>query len=135
MLDRINDNPNSNKNKPKNKPNPIAGVLGAVLMVGTAVGLVNIGKNNMDKVPDNISDPTTLVSEKFIKGKINLDTNPQKSLSPGIDMPKQWVPQAPKTKGLDAFDPVKLDKSQDWVAVDRDTANKKAKPSTARRTD
>jgi hypothetical protein len=135
MLDKINNNPSSNKNKPKNKISPIAGVLGAALMVGSAIGIVQVGKNNMDKVPDNISDPTTLVSEKFIKGKINLDTNPQKPLSPGIEMPKEYVPQVPKTKGLDAFDEVHLDHSQDWKAVDIVTSKKPVKPTTARRSE
>jgi hypothetical protein len=135
MINKMNDNPGSNKDKPKNKINPVTGVLGAVLALGTAVGIVQVGKNNMDKVPDNISDPTTLVSEQFIPGKINLDTNTQKPLSTGIEMPKEYVPQVPKTKGLDAFDPVHLDKSQNWAAVDRATANKPIKPSTARRSD
>jgi hypothetical protein len=127
MQNSIGNIPKQSKDKIKNKTSLTTKLIATALTISTALGMAKISKDQMDTAHKKTSNEVSHVNEELPSGQI--------ALSPGIDMPKQWVPQAPKTKGLDAFDPVKLDKSQDWVAVDRDTANKKAKPSTARRTD
>ncbi len=127
MQNKIGSTPDSNRDKIKNKKNITALLLTAVATISAAVGMAKLNNNQMATAHKNSVDTTSVVNEEVPKGQI--------PLSKGITMPKEYVPQVPKTNGLDAFNPVRIDKSQDWAAVDKATANKPAKPSTARRSD
>jgi hypothetical protein len=127
MLNKMNDNSSSNKNKPKGKISLPAKLLAGALALTGTLGAAKLTADNMAKMVPTDSHKTDLVATHNNDG--------QKPLSPGIEMPKVYVPQVPRTNGLDAFDEVHKDKSQNWAAVDHATANKPAKPSTAKRSD
>jgi hypothetical protein len=127
MQNSTGNTPKQNKDKIKNKTSLTTKLIATALTISTALGVAKISKDQMDTAHKKTTNEISHVEDKLPSGQI--------ALSPGIDMPKQWVPQTAKTKGLDAFDRVILDKSQDWASVDKETANKPAKPSTARRSD
>jgi hypothetical protein len=127
MQNSIGNSPDLNKNKPKNKTSLTTKLIATALTISAAIGMAKISNDQINTAHKKSIDTASHVNEELPPGQI--------PLSPGIEMPKVYIPQTAKTKGLDAFDPVELDKSQDWTAVDRATANKPAKPSTAKRSD